>query len=93
MQPFWDECDARAREEGLPGVFTDATYTFADGTKIRNPLKSYTLPVEIDDQVTNEVPGDTSAYTKPAGYSTVRYPLFGLVGRCDAAATEVHNAQ
>jgi tyrosinase len=94
MQPFWDECDPRARAEGLPGVFTDATYTFADGTTIPNPLKSYTLPVAIDDQVTNEVPGDTSVYTKPAGYSTVRYPLSGLVGNpTDTAATEAHNAQ
>jgi tyrosinase len=27
MQPFWDECDPRARTDGLPGVFTDPTYT------------------------------------------------------------------
>jgi tyrosinase len=94
MQPFWDECDPRARAQGLPGVFTDATYMFADGTTIPNPLRSYTLPVAIDDQVINEVPGDSSVYTKPAGYSTVRYPLSGLVGNpCDVAATEAHNAK
>jgi tyrosinase len=85
VQPFWDECDRWAREEGLPGVFTDPTYTFADGATIPNPLKSYTLPVAIDDLVTNEVPGDTSVYSKPAGYSTVRYPLSGLMGPCDTA--------
>jgi len=72
MQPFWDECDPRARKEGVPGVFTDPTYKFADGATIPNPLKSYSLPVAIDDQVTNEVTGDTSVYSKPAGYSTVR---------------------
>jgi len=48
----------------------------------------------IEDQVTNEVPGDNSAYSKPAGYSTVRYPLSGLVGdACEVAATEAHNAK
>ncbi len=94
MQPFWDECDPRARTEGLPSVFTDPTYTFANGTTIANPLKSYTLPVAIEDQVTNEVPGDSKVYTKPAGYSTVRYPLSGLVGNPnDTAATEAHNAK
>ena len=94
MQPFWDECDPRARKEGVPGVFTDPTYTFADGTTIPNPLKSYSLPVAIDDQVANEVTGDTSVYSKPAGYSTVRYPLSGLVGNpCDTAVTEKHNAK
>jgi tyrosinase len=102
MQPFWDECDPRARGEhdgglagGLPDVFTDSTYAFADGTTIPNPLKSYTLPVAIDDLVTNEVPvPETSLYSKPAGYSTVRYPLSGLVGNAtDRAATETHNAK
>jgi tyrosinase len=94
MQPFWDECDPRARKDGLPAVFTDPTYTYADGETIPNPLKSYTLPLELEDQVTNEVPGDASIYTKPAGYTTVRYPLSGLVGNsCDAAATAAHNAQ
>jgi tyrosinase len=94
MQPFWDECSERARTEGVPAVFTDSTYTFADGETVPNPLKSYTLPVAITDQVTNEVPGDTSVYTKPESYTTVRYPLSGLVGNCDdRAATEKHNAQ
>jgi tyrosinase len=99
MQPFWDECDWRARRRveeggGLPGVFTDPTYTFADGTTITNPLTSYTLPVAIEDQVTNEVPGERSEYTKPARYSTVRYPLSGLVGNAtDLAVTEAHNAK
>jgi tyrosinase len=94
MQPFWDECDPRARRDGLPGVFTDSTYTFADGTTIPNPLKSYTLPIEITDKVTNEVTGDSSVYTKPKGYSTVRYPLSGLMGNpCDVALSEAHNAK
>ena len=94
MQPFWDECDSRARNDGLPAVFTDPTYTFADGTTIPNPLKSYTLPVAIDDEVTGEVSGHAHVYTKPAGYTTVRYPLSGLVGNPDdAAATAAHNAE
>ena len=83
-----------ARTDGLPSVFTDPTYRFADGRTIPNPLKSYTLPVAIDDLVTNEVPGKCSEYSKPKGYSTVRYPLSGLVGNAtDLAATEAHNAQ
>jgi tyrosinase len=94
MQPFWDECNPRARTKGVPVVFTDPTYKFADGKTIPNPLKSYTLPVAIEDQVTNEVPGECSEYSKPKGYSTVRYPLSGLVGNAtDLAATEAHNAK
>ena len=93
MQPFWDECDPRAFKDGLPSVFTDPTYRFADGRTIPNPLKSYTLPVAIEDLVTNEVPGKCSEYSKPKDYSTVRYPLSGLVGNAtDLAATQAHNA-
>jgi len=93
MQPFWDECDPRARQGGLPSVFTDPTYRFADDRTIPNPLKSYTLPVAIEDLVTNEVPGKCSEYSKPKDYSTVRYPLSGLVGNAtDLAATQAHNA-
>ncbi|HET7487184.1 MAG TPA: tyrosinase family protein [Acidimicrobiales bacterium] len=32
-------------------------------------------------------------YSKPIGYETVRYPLSGLVGPADKAATEAHNAK
>ena len=94
MQPYWDETSKRAISEGLPWVFTDPEFTYENGTVIANPLKSYTLPVAIDDQVTNEVDGDTAVYSKPKGYTTVRYPLSGLVGNpTDAKKTAAHNAQ
>lgn len=96
MQPYWDECSDRARSEGLPWVFTDPEFTFADGTRIANPLRSYTLPVDIVDQVTNEVAQAAlaSVYTKPAGYTTVRYPLSGMVGNAiDEETTKAHNAK
>ena len=95
MQPFWDECSPRAKAQGLPWVFTNPDFTFSDdGPTIKNPLKSYKLPLQIVDQVTNEVPGDTSVYSKQKGYETVRYPLSGLVGNeKDRKATEAHNKQ
>ena len=73
----------------FPHALTDETFVL-DGQTIPNPLRSFTLPVAIVDQVKN----DPIVYSKPAGYETVRYPLSGLLGTpADQAATAAHNAQ
>jgi tyrosinase len=89
MLPFWDETSPESLAGGLPGALTWETFEL-DGEVIPNPLRSFVLPVEIDD----DVQGDNSIYSKPAGYETVRYPLSGLVGTAaDRAATAAHNAK
>ena len=89
MLPFWDECSPDSQTNGIPKALTQATFVL-DGQTIPNPLRSFTFPVAIVDQVQ----GDPVVYSKPAGYETVRYPLSGLVGTpADQAATKAHNAQ
>jgi tyrosinase len=90
MLPYWDETAPETMAQGIPVALTAATYTFATGEQIANPLRSFIFPITIADQVTS----DNSVYTKPAGYETVRYPLSGLVGTAqDQQNTAVHNAQ
>lgn len=89
MMPFWDETDAYSWRKGIPSVLTDESFVL-DGVAIKNPLRSFTLPQAL----TDDLPGDDQIYAKPAGYETVRYPLSGLVGTPEAqAATAAHNAQ
>ena len=86
---FWDECSTDSQQNGIPHALTDETFVL-DGQTIPNPLRSFTLPLAIVDQVKN----DPIVYSKPAGYETVRYPLSGLLGTpADQAATAAHNAQ
>ncbi|RZS90704.1 tyrosinase family protein [Aquimarina brevivitae] len=88
--PYWDETTKETIEKGIPWVLTDEQFVFSDGTVVTNPLKSYVLQKQVNDDVT----GDNQRYTKPAGYATVRYPLSGLVGTEEARkATEAHNAK
>lgn len=89
MLPFWDECSDESRLNGIPRALTDEFFTL-DGEQIPNPLRSFVLPMAIDDQVSN----DGKLYSKPLHYETVRFPLSGLVGTPEAiAATAAHNAQ
>jgi len=89
MLPFWDETSPESLAKGLPAALTSETFAL-DGQVIPNPLRSFVLPVAIDDAVE----GDDSLYSKPAGYETVRYPLSGLVGtEAERAATAAHNAK
>jgi tyrosinase len=89
MLAFWDECSTDSQTHGIPKALTDETFEL-DGQQIPNPLRAFTLPFAIVDQVK----GDPVVYSKPAGYRTVRYPLSGLVGTPqDQAATATHNAQ
>ena len=90
--PYWDQTykvmkDGVLTYLGVPPILTDDYFTFASGAVIPNPLKSFKLPVALQDSEEAEF------YTKPAGYETVRYPLSGLVGRAmDRAQTEANNA-
>jgi tyrosinase len=85
--PFWDETDEESMKNGIPQILTQEQFEL-DGVLIDNPLRSFTLPAALSD----DVPGDDEAYVKPAGYETVRYPLSGLVGTREArAATARHN--
>lgn len=87
--PFWDETDADALASGMPWILTREKFEL-DGVWISNPLRSFTLPLPLNDNL----PGDNQAYVKPSGYETVRYPLSGLVGTPAArAATAAHNAK
>jgi tyrosinase len=84
--PFWDETSAGSLAGGIPWALTQQTFEL-DGVAIPNPLRSFTFPLTIADNVDPD-----NLYTKPKGYQTVRYPLSGLVGNpADTAATEAHN--
>jgi tyrosinase len=86
--PFWDETSDEAIQNGIPKILTQEQFEL-DGVLIDNPLRSFTLPLPLNDNL----PGDNQVYVKPAGYETVRYPLSGLVGTAEAqAATAAHNA-
>jgi tyrosinase len=94
MLPFWDECSEDSQNNGIPRALTDQ-YFQLDGAKIDNPLRSFVLPVDIDDQVVQDNKDDPNSpnYSKPKGYETVRYPLSGLVGtQADRDRTAQHNA-
>lgn len=87
--PFWDECSTDSQQNGIPRALTDQ-YFELDGKQIDNPLRSFTLPVAINDLIPDDLPN----YSKPKGYETVRYPLSGLVGSPqDREMTLAHNRQ
>lgn len=89
MLPFWDECSPESLAGGIPWALTADTFVL-DGKTIPNPLKSFTF----NQNITDFINGDNPNYSKPAGYTTVRYPLSGLVGSdADRAATKKHNDQ
>ena len=87
--PFWDESSKASQKLGIPWVLTAEKFELEDGTIISNPLRSFTLPEGISD----DLPGNGYTYSKPTGYSTVRYALSGLVGSEDIEATRKHNSQ
>lgn len=72
--PFWDQLaslDSPRELAVIPSVLTSATFEL-DG-RTDNPLYSYTLQQPL----VEVVQGANHRYSKPAGYSTVRYPLSG----------------
>jgi tyrosinase len=94
MLPYWDETDEYSLAQGIPSCLTDEFFTYSDGRQIPNPLRSFSFPVNITDNVSTDQEGSGGLYTKQAGYTTVRYPYSGLVGTAsDQAATALHNSQ
>ena len=101
MLPYWDETAKYPNEsagepqyQGVPWAFTRPTFEL-DGETIPNPLKSFTLPLTIADNISDNGSLATGGgvYGKKKGYETVRYPLSGLVGTAEAQAeSEKHNA-
>ncbi|KXJ86062.1 hypothetical protein Micbo1qcDRAFT_219907 [Microdochium bolleyi] len=94
---YWDEIEEDSLKQGIPDIFLQREYVYADGTKIPNPLYSYKFQAGITDRLTSDAPGtkDPSSYnySKHEGYETVRYPFSGIVGTPkDAAVTAQHNA-
>ena len=86
--PFLDWCDKETRASGLPDTFNQQKFELANGTQIDNPLYSYRFQKGVFDNIST----DTTNYTKPGGYETVRYPLSGLVGsEKDLEETKAHN--
>ncbi|EFY86006.1 hypothetical protein J3458_021199 [Metarhizium acridum] len=82
--PFWDE--TFDLDHPIPDILTSPTFPLDGGP--RNPLYSYTLQKTLYENVAG------NRYTKPEGYTTVRYPLSGLVGTPkEAEETKVHNAK
>jgi tyrosinase len=92
--PYWDETAEATLKQGIPSILTQEQFEL-DGELIDNPLRSFTLPAALIDDMNFPSQGDTEhIYEKPTGYQTVRYPLSGLVGTAEArAATAAHNAQ
>lgn len=88
---YWDEIEEETLKQGIPDIFLQREYTFADNTKIPNPLYSYRFQAGVTDRLPRN-PNDPYDYSKHTGYETVRYPFSGLVGtEQDRAKTEAHN--
>jgi len=88
--PFWDETRNLIIHDGrdpIPACLTEPLYPL-DGRRVPNPLYSY----KLQQAIVQWTLGANSRYSKPAGYTTVRYPLSGLVGTPeDRAASDFHN--
>jgi len=95
MLPYWDETDEYTLAHGIPSCLTDEVFTYSNGAQIPNPLRSFTFPVNVIDNVSTDEEGTPGGlYSKRAGYTTVRYPYSGLVGTpADRESTTVHNSQ
>ena len=89
MLPYWDETSDDSLKNGIPWALTQKDFEL-DGQTIANPLRSFAFTKGIVDHLS---PVPDADYSKPKGYETVRYPLSGLVGPNDKAATEAHNAK
>ena len=93
--PYWNEVKPRDKCRPIPEIFLQKTYQWKTkwnghipGTKVRNPLYSYTFQRAVIDRL-NPIPD--ADYSKPVDYETVRYPFSGLVGKTDVATTMAHN--
>lgn len=90
--PYWDETSDDSIAGGIPWALTAETVEL-DGQDIPNPLRSYVFSRRVTDSILNDGPDNTNRdHTRYKNYRTVRYPLAGLVGPADIAATTAHNA-
>ncbi|CAG8820693.1 29691_t:CDS:1, partial [Gigaspora margarita] len=84
--PYWDWADEKSIK-GVPEIFLtpEIEINSPQGKKkVKNPLKSYTLPVNLSyplekgqnptDKPNYKIPNKTYNLFTPAGYPTVRYP-------------------
>jgi tyrosinase len=92
VMPYWDETSDESLANGIPWSLTQKDFVL-DGETIPNPLHSFIFPRKIADNISTIDSNNGADYTKAKGYETVRYPLSGLVGPTDIAATLKHNAQ
>jgi tyrosinase len=90
--PYWDETSEDSLKNGIPWSLTRKNFVL-DGKTIPNPLRSFIFPKNINDNISGLDANNPADYSKPKGYETVRYPLSGLVGAADRAATARHNQQ
>lgn len=79
--PFWNTTNELSQSRGLSPFFTDPCFHF-NGEEVPNPFLNFTLPENLDDNSPNDISdnGLGPYYKKHKGYTTVRYPLSGLVG-------------
>ena len=75
--PYWDELAEDGNETPVPAILTSSEYVL-DGKTIPNPLFSYALQKNLIDGPSQD------RNTKHVNYSTVRFPLSGLVGTDEA---------
>lgn len=79
MQPYWDETSEESLKNGIPWALTRQKVTI-DGVEQDNPLLSYTFQEKVKDPSYDINPKTQMFdYSKPEGYTTVRYPLSGIV--------------
>lgn len=91
--PYWNEFEeASTHWEGVPGVLLQRENRFSDGGgPIPNPLFSYTFQERIVIHLSPNFPD--ADYSKPKGYTTVRFSISGLMGsNAEIDATSEHNA-
>ncbi len=80
MLPHWNESDRYSFAKGFPSFLTDNTFTYTDGTVIKNPLISFTFPMTIIDSESYTQAHENELYIKNLAYKTLRHTYTGLVG-------------
>ncbi|CAG8759176.1 16241_t:CDS:2 [Dentiscutata erythropus] len=101
--PYWDWASPSTLANGVPSILFDE-YVYIDypaqkNVKIRNPLRAFTLPVDLGSlilvgDVSNPTqrpynPEATTTPYTPKGYSTVRHPDSNYISNQDATSLSV----